>query len=87
MTNMASRSIYGKNLQKISFFGTNRPMSLKLGIQHRVLKHYQSLNDDTGLTLTIFMAWSNLFRNASAWVKFYTAFSHVFQRLFFNVQV
>ena len=26
-------------------------------------------NDDTGLTLTMFMTWSNLFPNASAWVK------------------
>ena len=26
---------------KIFFFGTKRPMTLKLGIQHRVLEHYQ----------------------------------------------
>ena len=26
---------------KILFFGTKRPMTLKLGIQHRVLEHYQ----------------------------------------------
>ena len=35
-------------------------------------------NDDTGLTLTIFMTWSNLFPNASASVKAYIAYSHVF---------
>ena len=29
------------------------------------------LNDDTGLILTIFMAWPSLFPNASAWVKIY----------------
>ena len=29
--------------------------------------------DDPGLTLTIFMTGSNLFPNASAWVKAYTA--------------
>ena len=29
--------------------------------------------DDPGLTLTIFMTGSNLFLNASAWVKAYTA--------------
>ena len=34
--------------------------------------------DDTGLTLPIFMIWSDLFPNASA----YTAYSHVFPSLF-----
>ena len=49
MTKMASGPIYG-----ISFFGNKRPMTLKLGIQHWVLKYYQICsNDDTGLTLTI----------------------------------
>ena len=77
---MASRPIYGRNLSKISFFGTKKPMTLKLGLQHRVLKYYQICsNDDTGLTLPIFMTWSNLFRIASAWVKAYTAYSHVFE--------
>ena len=32
-------------------------------------------NDDLGLTLTFFMTGSNLFPNASAWVKAYTALS------------
>ena len=68
---------------KTSFFGTKRPITLKLDILHRVLKHYQMYsNDDTGLTLSIFMTWSDLFHNASAWVKAYTAYSHVFPRLF-----
>ena len=68
----------------ISFFGTKKPMTLKLGIQHWVLKYYPIYsNDDTGLTLPIFMTWSNLFRNASAWVKAYTAYSHVFRKLFY----
>ena len=31
--------------------------------------------DDPGLTLTIFMTGSNLFPNASAWVKAYTLLS------------
>ena len=64
---------------------TKRPVTLKLGIQDRVLKYYQfeiCSNEDTGLTLTIFMTWSNLFHNASAWVKAYTAYSHVFPRLY-----
>ena len=39
--------------------------------------------DDPGLTLTIFMTGSNLFPNASAWVKAYTASSAlVFPSLF-----
>ena len=39
--------------------------------------------DDPGLTLTIFMTGSNLFPNASAWVKTYTALSaNVFPGLF-----
>ena len=83
MAKMASRLIYGKNLEKKSFFGTKKPMILKHGIQLRVLKYYQnSSNEDTGLTLPIFMSWSNLFRDASAWVKAYTAYSHIFRRLF-----
>ena len=40
-------------------------------------------SDDLGLTLTIFMTGSNLFPNASAWVKAYTALSaNVFPSLF-----
>ena len=36
-------------------------MTLKLDMQHRVLKYYQIyLNDYPGLTLTCFMARSNL---------------------------
>ena len=39
--------------------------------------------DDPGLTLTTFMTGSNLFPNASPWVKAYTAFSaNVFPSLF-----
>ena len=41
--------------------GTKRPMTLKLGMQHRVLKYYQVCSsDDPGLTLTYFTARSNL---------------------------
>ena len=68
---------------KIFYFGTKRPMTLKLGIQHRVLEYYHFLNDDPGLTLPIVMTGSNLSPNASAWVKVYTAMSaHVFPSLF-----
>ena len=34
-------------------------------------------NDDTGLTLSIFMIWLNLFPNASARVKAYTAHTYI----------
>ena len=68
MTKMAAMPIYGKNLKKIS--GTKRPMTLKLGMQHRVLEHYQVCsNNDTWLTLTYFMARSNLVPYAFVWEK------------------
>ena len=52
MTKMAAMPIYVKNLKKI-FFGTKGSMTLKLGMQHRVLEYYQVCsNDDPGLTLT-----------------------------------
>ena len=55
---------------KISFSGTKRPMTLKLGKQHRVLKYYQiPSNDDPGLTLTYFTARSNLVPYAFVWEK------------------
>ena len=39
--------------------------------------------DDPGLTLSIFMTGSNMFPNASAWVKAYTALSaNMFPSLF-----
>ena len=81
LTKMAFKPIYCKNLKKISFFRTKKPMTLKLHIQHRVLKYYQIYsNDDIGMSLTIFMTWSNLFPNA--WVKAYTTRYPVFQSLF-----
>ena len=53
ITKMADMPTYGKNLKKIFFSGTKRPMTLKLGMQHRVLKYYQVYStDDPGLTLT-----------------------------------
>ena len=51
-------------------------MTLKLGIQHRVLEYYQCFHiNDAGLTLNIFMTGSDLFLNASAWVKASTVLS------------
>ena len=59
-----------KNLKKIFFSGTKQPMTLKVGMQHRVLKYYQICsNDDPGLTLTYFTARSNLVPYAFLWEK------------------
>ena len=70
MTKMAAMSIYGKNLKKFFFYGTKRPMTLKLGMQHRVLEYYQVYsNDDPELTLTYFAARSNLVPYAFVWQK------------------
>ena len=45
-------------------------MTLKLGMQHRVLEYYQVCsNDDSGLTLTYFTARSNLVPYAFVWKK------------------
>ena len=60
MTKMAAMPIYG----------TKRPMTLKLGIQHCVLEYYQICsNDDPGLTLTYFTERSNLVPYAFVWEK------------------
>ena len=43
-------------------------MTLKVNTQHRVLKYYQVCsNDDSGLTLTYFMARSNFVPYAFVW--------------------
>ena len=45
-------------------------MTLKPGMQHRVLEYYQVCsNNDLGLTLTYFTARSNLVPCAFAWEK------------------
>ena len=45
-------------------------MTLKLGMQHRVLEYYQVCsNDYPGLTLTYFTARSNLVSYAFVWEK------------------
>ena len=70
MTKMAAMPIYGKNLKKICFSGTKRLMTLKLGMQHRVLEYYQVCsNDDPKLTLNYFTARSNLVPYAFVWEK------------------
>ena len=45
-------------------------MTLKLGMQHRVLEYYKACsNDDPGLTLIYFMARSKLVPYAFVWEK------------------
>ena len=70
MTNMAAMPIYGKNLKTKIFSGTKQLMTLKVCMQHRILKYYQVCsNDDLGLTLTYFTARSNLIPYAFVWEK------------------
>ena len=61
MTKMAATPIYGKNLSKIFFSGTGRPISTKPCMKHpRLLPIIVCSNDDPGMTLTYFTARSNL---------------------------
>ena len=54
----------------IFFSRAKTPMTLKLGMQHRVLEYYQVCsNDDAALTLTYFTARSNLVPYAFVWEK------------------
>ena len=60
MTKMAATPIYGKNPSKI-FSRTGGLIFTKLGKQHRgLLPIIVYINDDPGVTLTYFMARSNL---------------------------
>ena len=68
MTKMAARLIYGKNPSKIS--RTGGPISTKLGMKHRWLKHYNVyINHDPVMTLTYFRARSTLVTYALEWGK------------------
>ena len=59
-----------KICKKIFFSGTKSLMTLKLGMQHRVLEYYQDYtNDYPGLTLTYFTTRSNLVPYAFVWEK------------------
>ena len=70
LTGMAAMPIYGKNLKKILFSGTKRPMTLKVCMQLWVLEYIQICsNDDPELTLTYFTARSNLIPYAFVWEK------------------
>ena len=60
MSNMAAMPIYSKNVNHFLLWN-QRPMTLKVGIRHRVIEYYHICsNDAPGLTLTYFMARSYL---------------------------
>ena len=67
---MAAMPIYSKNLKKIIFSGTKRPMTLNISIQHWVLEYYLVYsNDDPVMALTYFTAMLNLVPCAFVWEK------------------
>ena len=50
-------------------------MTLKVAMQHRVLEYYQVCsNDESGLTLTYFMARSNFVPYAFVWEEYETMY-------------
>ena len=68
MTKMATMPINGKNLKKSSSLEPKKLITLKFGMQHRVLEYYQVCsNDGPGLTLIYFTA--NLVPYAFVWEK------------------
>ena len=70
MTKMAAMPIYGKNPSKIFFSRTGGPISTKLGMKHRWLKHYNVyINHDPVMTLTYFTPRSTWVSNAFEWGK------------------
>ena len=70
MTKMAAMPIYGKNPSQIFFSRTSGPISTKLGMKHRWLKHYNvHINRDPVMILTYFTARSTLVANAFEWGK------------------
>ena len=69
MTKMAAMPIYGKNLKNLLLWN-QKTMTLKLGMQHRVLEYYKVCsNDGPWLTLTYFTIRSNLVPYAFVWEK------------------
>ena len=59
ITKMAAMAINSKNLLKIFFSRTRRPMILKLGVKHLGMEFYKFyINHDPGMTLTYFTARS-----------------------------
>ena len=59
MTKMAAMALNSKNLLKIFFSRTRRPMILKLGMKHQAMELYKVyINLDPWMTLTYFTARS-----------------------------
>ena len=70
MPNMAVMRICGKKPLKIFFYGTKRPMTLNIGMQHQVLEYFHVCsNDDTGWSLAYFTARSKLVPYSFVWEK------------------
>ena len=69
MPKMVSRPIYGKNVKNL-LLRNQEADDLETWYTATGTQVLPNLfKYDTGLTLTIFMTWSNLFLNASQWVK------------------
>ena len=53
VTKMAAMAINSKNLKKIFFSRTRKPMGLNLGMDHQAMELYKvCINHDPGMTLT-----------------------------------
>ena len=72
MTKMALTPIYGKNLLKIFFSRTRRPVTLRLSMKYWGCEAYQVCsNDDPRVTLTYLTSRSSLFPDAFEWEIFW----------------
>ena len=70
MTKMAIRPIYGNNPLDAFFTRTSKSMALGRVMYHWECEPYKiSINAGSMLTLTYFMARSNLIHNAIIWEK------------------
>ena len=68
MTKMSATPIYGKNLLKIFFSRTIRPVTLRLGMKNWGCGAYQGCsNDDPRLTLIYLTSRSSFLPNAFEW--------------------
>ena len=71
MTKMATTPIYGKNLLKIFFSRTRRPVTLRLDMSYWGCGAYQFCsNDDPRVTLTYLTSRSSLLPNGFEWIFF-----------------
>ena len=88
-----SRSHYHAHVwwktSKIFFFGINRPMTLKLGIQHRVLEYYQCFHMMTWIDLDHWVSdtgpivlWFILKIKRKIMLRFFFPFMLIFHRIY-----